>query len=189
MITIHTPGNARLVSPAQVQAMIPGMTELAANALIDQASSLIASETRRVLHRQEVTETWRDVSCAGLMLSRWPVASVVSVIEDGVTLAATDHEVDGSFLHRLSGDRRTGWRAAKIQVRYQGGYDPIPADLQRACIDLCVNMNAAAGRDMTIRSVSIPDVENVSYRDEANGGGLIPEHVASIIALYRDVML
>lgn len=188
MITVTTPGSARLATAADLQALIVGLSEIDANALIDQASVMIASNCARVLHEQAVSETWRNVSGGPLLPSRWPIGSIASVVVDGVTLDPADYEVDGTFVYRLSNDAIIGWRAQKVVMTYTGGYpaNAIPADLKRACLDLCVNLHASQGRDMTLRSVNVPDVEQVSYRDNANGGGLIPDHVMAVISLYKE---
>lgn len=188
MITITTPGSSRLATAAELRAILTDLDDNGANLLIDQASALIASHCARTLHEQTVVETWRDVSCGALLPSLWPVGLITSVVVDGVTLDAADFEVDGTFLYRLSNDVRIWWRSAKVVVTYTGGYpsDAIPADLKRACLDLCVNLHASQGRDMTLRSVNVPDVEQVSYRDNDNGGGLIPDHVMAVIGLYKE---
>jgi hypothetical protein len=141
-----------------------------------------------VLRRETVSETWRGARHS-LMLERYPVGTITSVTVDGVLAPATDYELDGSFLYRLCDDERVAWTGAKSIVVYAGGYNPIPADLSRACLDLAVNLSAVSGRDSTIRSVNIADVESVSFRDEANGGGVKSQSVIEALNLYRDYRL
>lgn len=190
MLTIITPAaNKRLASAADLVALVPGMTTQQAEKLLDQSGAMIEAECRRVLVSEMVKETLRDVCASMIMLERWPVASITSVVVDGVTLAGTDHEVDGSRLFRLSGDARIAWVGAKIEITYVGGYSIIPADLARASLDLAVNLNASQGRDTSVRSINIPDVEQVSYRDDGNGGGLISGSISAVIDAYRDYRL
>ena len=188
MITIHSAGNARLIGTV-LQSTIDCLSADEASQLIDEASAMIASYTGRVLQRQEVTQTWRDVCVQRIMVRRWPVADIVSVVVDGETLDPAEYEHDGQFIYRLTDDRRMAWYGSKIAIRYRGGYDPIPADLQRACLDLCVNLHATRGRDLTLRSVNIPDVETISFRDEGNGGGVMPAQVVSTLGMYREISL
>lgn len=189
MIKIHTAGSPRLVTAAQLQTLVSELSETQANALIDTASTKIANETRRTLYRQEVTETFRNVCKDQIRLDRTPIAEIVSVIVDGVAVLPADYEHDESCLYRLSNDQGMAWRGAKIAVRYRGAFDVIPLDIQRACLDLCVSLHNTQGRDLTVRSINIPDVETVSFREDSNGGGVIPTHVADIITQYRRVFL
>ena len=189
LITVHDAGSSRLASAADVQGVVEGLSDSAANALIDEASALIAAHCGRVLHQQDVTEVFRQIRSATLRPSRWPVTSVTSIDVDGVALGTGDWETDGPFLYRLSNDCRGIWRGTKITIRYTGGYAAIPADLKRACIDLCVNLDATSGRDSTVRSEMIPDVRSVSYRDVANGGGALSEPILRALAPYRELLV
>lgn len=188
MITsIHDAGQSRLVTAAQVQAVLPSLSEAAAHGLIDEASAMLAAYTSRTLHSQEVTERFRSVCRTVLVPVRWPVTAVASLTVDGIGLDAADYEFDGPFVYRLDGGARSVWRANLIEMRYTGGFDPIPFDLQRACIDLCVSIHAMTGRDTSIRSETIPDVRSVSFRDLDRGGGLMPGHVMDLAAPYREL--
>lgn len=188
MINVTDAGSPQLATVAELQALIGGLDEAAANMLLDEASATIASGCSRVLHEQTVVETWRAVGNGSLLPSRWPIGSIASVVVDGETLEASDYEVDGTFVYRLSNDKRVGWCASKVVMTYTGGYpaNAIPADLKRACLDLAVNLYSTQGRDMTLRSVNIPDIENVSYRDVGNGGGIVPDHVMAVISQYKE---
>ena len=60
-------------------------------AYVDQASAVISDYLGRPLGQETVRETLRlSASSETIMLSRWPVVSVSSVVEDGATLVATD---------------------------------------------------------------------------------------------------
>jgi hypothetical protein len=190
MITeTHDEGESKLISRAELQAVLSSLSDEVADRLIDEASAMIGQYAGRVLHAQDVTEVLRNVCTDRLVLARWPVTAIASVTEGTTLVEAADYEFDGTLVYRLSNDVRVAWRVAKLTVRYTGGYTPIPADLKRACLDLCVNLNAMEGRDASVRSQSIPDVESISYRDLANGGGLMPDHVAKLIDPYREIRL
>ncbi len=190
MITqTHEAGESKLISRAELKAVLSSLSDEVADRLIDEASAMIAQNAGRVLHAQEVTEVLRCVCTDRLVLARWPVTAITSVTEGATLVDPADYETDGTLVFRLSNDVRVAWRIAKLTVRYTGGYETVPADLKRACLDLCVNLNAMQGRDSTVRSQSVPDVESVSYRDLANGGGLMPEHVMKLIDPYRSIRL
>ena len=189
MITIHDAGTSRFADPEILRAYVPGLDSGKACAAVDQASAMIARLTGRVLQRQDVSETWRIVNGDRLMTSRYPIASITSITVDDTLLTADEFEVDNSFIYRLVDDTRTRWNAAKITVRYLSGYDPIPDDIVRATLDLAANLNATAGRDTTMRGITIPDIETVSYRDESNGGSVLPETARAVIDSYRDYRL
>lgn len=189
MITIDTPGNSRLIAATTVTAVLTTVDEAAANALIDEASAIIATYTRRVLYSEQVTQTLRSVCTSKLALARWPISSLDAITEDGTALMADDFETDTTFVYRLSNDSRVHWWASKLVVQFTAGYATIPADIQRACLDLCINLHAQKGRDTSIRSINVPDVEAISYRDMANGGGLVSDHVGRLLDPYRRIVL
>lgn len=190
MITeTHDEGESKLISRADLKSVLSTLADEVADRLIDEASAMIGQYTGRVLHAQDVTEMLRNVCTDRLVLARWPVTEIVSVTEGTTLVDAADYETDGTLFYRLSNDVRVAWRVAKLTVRYTGGYATVPADLKRACLDLCVNLNAMEGRDASVRSQSIPDVESISYRDLANGGWLMPDHVMKLIDPYREIRL
>ncbi len=162
---------------------------------IAQASAAISSWCGRVFAQETVREVWRPEGCVeSLSLSRFPVANIASVTEDGTALASTDYEVDAAsgLLYRLSSDERTTWRARKITVQYTGGYllpdqanRTLPHDIQRACILMVTAAYLAKGRDPMLRSESTQDVGSASYLDPRTGMEAMPPQAAALLAPYR----
>lgn len=195
LTVVSAASNYRLATRAAVQAAIAGLSNDAADALLDTASATIAGYCRRVFVAETVRETFRFLSSPRghrlLRLARYPVQSVSSVTIDGIALTTFEFETGSGSLYRLESDERVCWHGRKIVVDYVGGFpaDAVPADLAHACVTLCVAMHAAVGRDPTVRSENVPDVGSVSYRDPDNGGGAIPEAVRSLIDGYREVSL
>jgi len=165
---------------------------------ITAASKWLAGECRRVFGKERVAETFRNgeaFEC--LVLDRRPVVvvssvpQIVSIVEDGETLAAADYEVDveGAMLYRLRDDRRARWSGAKIVVTYDAGYDlpgAAPDDLEEACIELVKGRNAARKRDPALRAVETPDV----LREEFwVGAADLPACVAAAIANHRNILV
>lgn len=139
--------------------------ELQAQALLDQASSVIRGFLRQDITRATTTDTFtmrradplRD-RCAGLVtLPQRPVESVTRV------------EVDGTQTHDwwLEGDelRVRGWTwghppaahmPPQVAVTYTHGYDPVPADLAVIAMQAAnrVLVNPSAIRSETVGGIS-----------------------------------
>src|SRR4051794_895605 len=71
---------------------------------LSQASDAIAKHCNRVFAQETVTETFR-LKCRedGLLLARFPVTAIATVVENDMTLTASDYELasDGGVLNRL----------------------------------------------------------------------------------------
>jgi len=162
-------------------------------AYIDQASAVIADYLGRPLGRETVAETLRlSAASETIMLSRWPVVSVTSVVEDGETLVAADYEIDRSFAYRLFDDERARWPAVKVVLTYVAGYDlpdGVAPAIERAATQLVVAMNASRGRDPSLRSESIEGIGSQSWLDPRNGGGPLPGGVVALLNPYREVIV
>jgi len=158
--------------------------------LIREASGLVSVYCGRVLVAETVRETFRlDRSRPSLILSRFPVVTVTSVVADGVTLTTDDYEVDrdAGTLWRLSDDARTAWTARKVVVTYTAGLSPIPADIERATVDLVKLAYFSRSRDPALRSEKILDVIDTAYQVTATSptvGGL-PADIAARLDRYR----
>jgi hypothetical protein len=185
-----------LLATVKTELSITGTTQDAwLTDAIRQASDAIAAFCRRPesFGRATYAQTWRAAysgECAGaLILARDLAPSIVSVVEDGVTLDAADYLLDGSLLRRLSNDSPTEWLAAKIVVTYQAGYTlltDLPYDVERSCLDLVVRAQQARGRDPGLRSERILDVIAQSW-DTPGGDGFkdgLPRDVAERLSPY-----
>jgi hypothetical protein len=199
ILTIVTPAaSAALtdVNAAQAELGLDGTEDITyIQQQIAAASAAIASWCGRTFAREVLREVWRDVSWQEVVsLSRYPVASIASVVADGETLAAEDYECDieSGMLYRLSADERTRWTARKLTVNYTAGYilpgnagRNLPHDVQRACILMVAAQHNARGRDPLLRSESAQDVGQVSYLDPRAGMEAMPPQAAALLAPYR----
>lgn len=164
--------------------------------MIAQASGAAGAYCGRVFAREAVSETFRPPGPqADLRLARWPVVSIASVTEDGTALAAEDYELDAAsgLLMRLSDDAPTAWTAAKIVVAYEAGYRlpgeagrTLPADIERAVLDMVKAAWTGRTRDTTIQQESVPGVYSVTYStDAASAAGTLSPSVRDLLDPYR----
>jgi hypothetical protein len=126
-----------------------------------------------------------------VQLSRWPVISVSSVVEDGLTLTVdTDFVVDaarGSLIRLDSNGYPTRWPAVAISATFQAGYATIPADVSAALIRMVSQRWFAKGRDPSLRGETIPGVYSAQYWVSAGAGssGNLTPDVADLLENYR----
>ena len=157
---------------------------------IKQASAVIANYCNRVFAEETVAETFRlTTGQESLLLSRYPVVSIVSVTEYDTVLDPADYEVSAAsgVLTRLSNDAPACWSAGKIMVTYVAGYallTDLPYGIEAAAIALVKQMRFAAQRDPQIRSESGDGLGSSSFFDGLENGGLSPE-VRGLLAEYR----
>jgi len=200
----------RLTTAAKVQAVLVGgvATDTALiEAMIDRVSARAARHcnlakdatgTPPTFGRETCRATWpvRGGACDELLFLPWrvPITSISSVVEDGVTLSATDYRLrGGAILERLSDDVPVPWSRAKIVVTYVAGWqlaeaDQVPPDLEAAVIDQVKAMYQSRTRDQTLLSEQVPDVYSVTYGVAGghgiSGDGLLSQ-VEAVLADYR----
>lgn len=143
------------------------------DAEITQASTLIEGYCGRVLASEKVTDSYRTPckpATGSLWLSRAPVTTIHTVVEDGTTLDSALYEVNAATgeLWRLDEDGlRTCWAAdSLITVQHTSGYTvpaSVPKDIERACLDQVKAIFKSAPRDPTLKSETVPDVYQASY--------------------------
>jgi len=156
--------------------------------LIGEASDLIAAYCNRdTFGAQELLQTER-LSCPSphIVLQRDIVVSIDEVEVDGVLLAATEYERDGSLLYRLQDDARIWW-AGKVKITFTAGFTllgDLPQGIERAALDIVVNLYNSAGRDTSIRQEMVQGVGSIAYSDLRSNGGL-PLSAERIRALER----
>lgn len=165
--------------------------------VIQEESAAACSYCNREFARETVTESFRlegeDRCVTGLYLSRTPVASITSVVEDGVTLTAADYELaaaDGR-LYRLDGaGNRSAWARAKIAVTYAGGYimlSTLPQDLERAVRTMVKHRWYARQRDPLVKAASLDGVMSEQYWvGDVNSDGT-PAEVTAVLDRYRRI--
>lgn len=164
---------------------------------IDRVSDRITGWCGRVFGQETVRETFRlHRPLPSLILSRWPVASIASAVEDGAPLSPDAFEISASdgILYRLNAKGRyLSWPPATVAVEYTAGWllpgqagRNMPGDIEQAAIDLVTRAYRARGRDPALRSEDVPDVYAASYFDAAKSfdNGLPPD-LASALARYR----
>lgn len=170
---------------------IAGDTEDAAiEDFIGRASDVIARHCNRVFALETVTEQFRlDRHRVDLLLSRYPVTSIASIVEDGVTLAATDYEVDPSngVLARLHDDNPCWWPLGKTVVTYVAGYElaDMPPALQQACLQLVKAYYIGADRDPLVRSESVTPMSSASYF--VSDAEHLPPDVRGLLKQHRKI--
>lgn len=181
---------------------------------IAQASTTAASFCRRTFGRETVRERfeidWRRCreDDGGLLLSRAPVVQIVSVKVDGLALAPSAYEVAEQPAHPVSlfylrsvhdGEPRA-WGGRGITVEYEAGWllpgedrgDPattsapdLPADVERAVIQLVGAAVSASGRDMMVKSEDVEGVGSRSFYVQGSTASLPHPEAEATLAQYR----
>lgn len=159
---------------------------------IHEASEIVATYCNRVFGLETLEETLRG--CLGreeLILSRFPVTEITSIVEDDVTLDADDWEIDwdSGLVYRLSDDVRIAWEGDKVVITYQAGYDlldGLPRDVEKATIELMKLAYFGARRDPLARSVDIPGVMSKTFWVGMVGdNGALPPSVTALLDPFR----
>lgn len=123
-----------------------------------------------------------------LVLTRTPVIGDITSVTIGTAAALTSDkfdlfDADQGLLRRAPNG---GCWAGDIAVVYAGGYtllDGIPDRIERACLMLAAECYNTMGRDLTIQSVNIPDVEQVTYAQNVDTGtAALPPLVRELLA-------
>jgi hypothetical protein len=190
-----------LTSLANVKAELSitdGSSDAILSRYISGASQAAAQYCNRVFVAETVSERFLPgpydrMMCGGispLQLTRWPLITVSSVVEDEEPLAVTDDYLADPINGQLtrvdeSGFPRT-WRNVTITAAYSGGYATIPADLEDAVIRMVTQRYSAKGRDATLKSEEIPGVRSAQYwiATGEEAGAITPD-VADLLDRYR----
>lgn len=182
-----------------------GITDTASDqklsAQIGQVSAAIHRWCDRVLVRQGYRDQFRYVlnwMCVGepLPLRQYPLAvdengyPIASVVQDGVAVDAATLEAntERGYLYRLDSGAAFGWTGLLITVDYTAGYDPVPEDLQAACLEWLSGRWYSVGEDPALRAETIPDLITQTYNSgggaDGGGGSSMPMSVRDMLAPY-----
>lgn len=165
-LTVTTPAADRnLSTPEKFQqltrceadiaaAIEPHLAE-ASQSIALHLGALAGQDGSASLISEVVSETRFDIDRLPLTLGRWPVTAVASIVEDGLTLQASDYLIDAfaARIYRLdSGGARRAWRANKVTVDYTAGFlratddaaGTLPAPIEHACIFLAARLFSLA---------------------------------------------
>ena len=125
-----------------------------------------------------------------LQLSRWPVISVLSLVENDVLLVeGMDFKLEPKTgkLYRLDGFGCVKqWNAAPKTVQFRAGFEAVPADVAGKAIAMVVKRYAAKGRDPNLRQESIPGVvERQWWIATGSDSGNMPPDITDVLDNYR----
>lgn len=197
MLTIVTPAETTdLTTLAAVKSEL-GLTTADHDAqladYISQVSTSVNSYCNRVFARETVAETFRpDCRLNHLVLSRFPVSAISSIVENGVELVVSDYELDADLgiARRLVSDSKSTWPSGKIIVTYAGGYllpgdvgRDLPEDIERAAIMLAAQAFSSAGIDATVKRETVEGIGSTE-RFPLSASGMSPEAEA-LLSRYR----
>lgn len=210
VMVITKAATARLATIAAVRTDL-GLTEAAypdarVERLIDQASAQAATFCRRVFGRQVYRERvdgcafWTEIE---LVLSQGPVNRILGITADGVAMSPATYETDGSFVYRLRGLDRVCWSGRRLIVDYEAGWllpgdqvgsdftgdTPLPADVEKAVIQM-IGMAASEGsRDIAIRQEEVEGVGSFSYYVQGAAATLAHPGAEATLQQYRNLAL
>jgi len=131
-----------------------------------------------------------------LVLARWPVTAIASVIEGTATLDPSQYEVTPSgILTRLSNGYSVGWSHSIIQVAYTAGWiiasdetRTLPYSIEAAAIDYIKELRLNRRRDPRLKSLSVTGISDKDFWVGAVGEeGSMPPNVTSRLDRYRRV--
>lgn len=137
---------------------------------IRQASALMVAYARREFASEKVTDSFRptgDEAIRSLWLSRVEITTLHAVVENGVTLSASEYEViarTGELLRRDASGNPTYWDSTPdilITAQHTSGFvmlTTLPNDLEAACITQVKAMFMNRKNNPALRSINLPDV-------------------------------
>ncbi|MDR7496841.1 MAG: hypothetical protein QN174_07780 [Armatimonadota bacterium] len=148
--------------------------------LINEASAAIERYGRQPFRPREVTRILTG-SPHPLLDLGGRIVSVTSVTIDGVALSAGDYRVlaERGELYREGGwatySALSGGGVNNVEVTATLGWDPVPHDVRRACIELVRYWHANRGR------VGLTSERVTEYAYTRAAGDDIPPEIASLI--------
>ena len=214
MLTVTTAATDRtLLTLAEIQAAT-GATDAADAAALAVLKARVAAAIAReccvsvdgvtppTLRLEVLTEAFRldrtddnsrfTLPVGHVLLSRGPVVSITSVVEDGVTLPADEYEINATNcrLYRMDGDdERTSWASAKVTVVYTAGWSAVPDDLKLAASKLARILWTEEGpnaREPGLKRHNVDGVGEREYWVSSNDEPLMSNEITELLSPYMN---
>lgn len=205
MLTVITPAASRRLTTVPAvreelgfEAGIP--TDDVILGLIDAATSTIESFCNRVFARETVLETLRpERQLRRMVLERFPVTTVASIVENDETLAPADYELNPSYgiVLRLHGDRLDSWCTGKILITYTAGWlvpdqvsTDLPKDIERAALRLVGAYWSTRSRaDSLVKREDVQGIGSVEYWMPGQRNALPDPEAEQLLSPYRRLVI
>lgn len=203
MLTVTTAAtDSNLLTLEELRAAT-GVTDGSQNAALTTLGARVASTlvnvcrvaaggvTPPTLRLETLTEVFRSFEAAELSLSRKPVVSIASIVEDDVTLDADDWELDQApgLVKRLTNDCERRWCARKITVVYDAGWAVVPDDLKLAAIKTANLLWSESGpepRDPNLKRIETIGVDTVEYWVPPTSDPLLTQEILELLSPYMN---
>lgn len=168
---------------------------------ISSVSLAISNWCDRIFAVQGYQDQIRNAyGCLGepLVTRQYPILAdpdtglpLVEIVEDGVIRDPTALEVylETGSIYRLDGTALVpaAWGSAQLIVDYTAGYDPVPPDVQGACLEWLTVRWSAVGQTPGLRSETIPDLITQVYTggsDSSTSATAMPAGVRDWLTPY-----
>jgi hypothetical protein len=212
-LTVSTPATTRaLVSLARVKRelgiTVSGDDDVLADKIAEASAAIVAHcrvaadhRGRRTFAEEECSAafdademTSPDCEIAPLILPwRIPVTAIASIVENGVTLASADYQLEpmSALIWRMNSGMRSNWAISSVVVTYTAGWDlvgtELPSDIAAAALALVKASWFGRLRDPLIKSEDVPGVGSTQWWVGSTGGdaGSLPKEVVDSLAPYR----
>jgi hypothetical protein len=193
MLTITTPADSYDLTTLQAVKAELGVTDTADDeklaGYISQASDVVAKFCNRVFAQETMSESFRlERQRDLLILSRYPISEVASVVENDMALTPIDYEFDGEngTLQRLRSDVAVCWPRGKITITYTAGYalpSDLPLGIERATILLVKQFASNSDRDLMTKRETTEGVRTTEYFYGGDTG--LPPEVEGLLIPHR----
>jgi len=152
----------------------------------------LRGEAPRTLKAETLVETLRvrpGYQYTTLVLARWPVLEIISVITDTTALTTSDWYLDIPMgtLDRISGNETLFWPCGWVTVEYVAGYDTIPEDLKGYASQLVgiFYQTTTSSVDSNTKHIEIPGVITLDrWVDQTATDSIVPDDIKT--GLVRD---
>lgn len=193
-VVTAAPTDRKLVSVADVREQLKfKSTDTAQDTWLEKAIERRSAEAEKYCNRVFLVQTYRDtfVSSRGwfrspLRLGAAPIqGDIASVTSDGTALDPASYTADPELGWIYRAAAPWSWHGTSLVVEYDAGFEPIPADVQQAVIDLVTMEWASRGRDPMLRAQETPQLGRNEFWVGAPPGGEMPQDIAGLLNRYR----